>query len=95
MDTPQHLQFTIDPSNAEEWLGTMRYLADDARNQGDREGAAHLDLLAEDLSACIAGDWRDRLGTAVARWEYHLWVSRRSDGRVIIAMQLHPVHLAA
>ncbi len=95
MDTAQHHQVTIDRTNADNWLTTMHRVADDARRHGDRQGAAHLDLLAEDLSACISADWRDRLGTAVTHWEYHMWISRRADGLCRVRMRLRPIHLAA
>lgn len=95
MSTEQHEHVTIDRTNADYWLTRMRRFADNARSHGDREGAARLDLLAEDLRACMTADWRDRLGRAITHWDYHMWIRRRPDGLLSVRMQLRPTHLAA
>jgi hypothetical protein len=94
-DNTEHRQFTIDRSNADQWLGLMRRVADRARHRGDHEGAERIDLLAEEVSACIASGWRDRSGKAVAQWDYQVWSSDVGDGTVSLRMQLRPIRLAA
>ena len=95
MSTERHHHVTIDRTNAEYWLAKMHSFADNARRHGDREGAARLDLVAEDLIACMAANWRDRRGIAVTHWDYHMWITPRPHGLLSVRMQLQPTYLAA
>jgi hypothetical protein len=73
----------------------MRRVADRARHRGDRKGAERLDLLAEEVSVCIASGWRDRSGNTVAPWDYQVWSSDVGNGMVSLRMQPRPIRLAA
>jgi hypothetical protein len=95
MHNEEHRQITIDRTNAADRLAFLRGMADNARSHGDREGAARLDLVAEDLSACIAAGWRHRFGRPVDHWELNFRVSSLGNGTSNVRMHFRPVRRAA
>ena len=75
-----HHHVTIDRTNAQYWLAHMREAASKARVEDGPEAGNGFDLLADDLAACIAADWRDANGQPVLQWQYHMWVTAHPSG---------------
>lgn len=91
----RHHHAIITAGNATYWLHHIREAAIRARAQIGPEAGDTLDLMADDLAACVAAHWRDREGRAVVQWQYHMWVATQPDGLLETIVELWPEHLAA
>lgn len=90
-----HHQVVIDATNAAYWVAHMRESASRARLYGGPEAGDSLDLMADDLAACVAAGWHDATGRPVQHWQYHMWVAPHADGLIETVVELWPEHLAA
>lgn len=90
-----HHHVTITPTNANYWLAHMRESASRARVADGPQAGDGVDLMADDLEACIAAKWRDAEGRAVLQWQYHMWVTPHPEGGFETVIELWPELLAA
>lgn len=90
-DTQPDIHILIEPTGVDLWLEMLHLMADTMREHSSRSLGARIDLMADEVKACAARNWRDRKGRPVKAFEFQARFTDLPDRGLDIKVSLKPL----